>query len=154
MIFDKLLKINTYYNIFFRASENTTSAARGRLNNKDSAWCFHYEKFVGQKAFFTVDLEDIHLISGFQSQGPPQKLHPKEYLRYVGLDIELSLDGITWEPCCNGAKMAVSNFHSFSSISLFYLYYHVYVFKRIFSRGYSRRLKYCHGSAHINPKGR
>ena len=78
------------------------------MNNKDSAWCFHYEKFAGQKAFFTVDLEDIHLISGFQSQGPPQKLHPKEYLRYVGLDVEISIDGKSWEPCCNGAKMAVS----------------------------------------------
>ena len=100
------------YDFYYRASENTTSASRGRLNNADSAWCFHYEKFVGQKAFFTVDLGAIHLISGFQSQGPPQKLHPKEYLRYVGLDIELSLDGISWEHTVhdNGAKMSVSNF--------------------------------------------
>ena len=100
------------YDYHYRASENTTSASRGRLNNADSAWCFHYEKFVGQKAFFTVDLGAIHLISGFQSQGPPQKLHPKEYLRYVGLDIELSLDGISWEHTVhdNGAKMSVSIF--------------------------------------------
>ena len=100
------------YDYPYRASENTTSASRGRLNNADSAWCFHYEKFVGQKAFFTVDLGAIHLISGFQSQGPPQKLHPKEYLRYVGLDIELSLDGISWEHTVhdNGAKMSVSIF--------------------------------------------
>ena len=52
--------------------------------------------------------QNIHLISGFQTQGPPQALHPKEYLRYVGLDVEISIDGKSWEPCCNGAKMAVS----------------------------------------------
>ena len=46
-------------------------------------------------------------MSGFQSQGPPKSLHPKEYLRYVGLEVELSIDGIKWEPCCNGAKMPV-----------------------------------------------
>ena len=63
------------YDYHYRASENTTSASRGRLDNADSAWYFHYEKFFGQKAFFTVDLGAIHLISGFQSQDPHQKLH-------------------------------------------------------------------------------
>ena len=89
----------------FRASINTTDASGGRLNNPNSAWCFHYDKFIGQKAYFSVDLGLVHLISGFQSQGPPQALHPKEYLRYVGLEIEHSIDGVKWEECCNGAKM-------------------------------------------------
>lgn len=99
----------TYTNtltIFCRASENTTSAAGGRLNSPTSAWCFHYDKFIGQKAFFIVDLGSVHLISGFQSQGPPASLYPREYLRYVGLEVEFSLDGQKWEQCCNGAKMA------------------------------------------------
>ena len=51
------LVVNYYDFVYYRASENTTSASRGRLNNADSAWCFHYEKFAGQKAFFTVDLQ-------------------------------------------------------------------------------------------------
>ena len=89
----------------YRASINTTDASGGRLNNPNSAWCFHYDKFIGQKAYFSVDLGSVHLISGFQSQGPPQALHPKEYLRYVGLEIEHSIDGVKWEECCNGAKM-------------------------------------------------
>lgn len=99
-----------YYYYTNRASENTTSASRGRLNDPNNAWCFHYEKFIGQKAFFTVDLGSVHLVSGFQSQGPPQKLHPKEYLRYVGLEIQLSNDGVKWQSCCNDAKKAVSFF--------------------------------------------
>ncbi|CAB4064496.1 unnamed protein product [Lepeophtheirus salmonis] len=45
---------------------------------------------------FQVDLEQIRLISGFQSQGPPESHYSKEYTRYVGLGIDLSLDGIYW----------------------------------------------------------
>ena len=92
----------------YSASINTTNPFRGRLNNPNAAWCFHYDKFIGQKAYFAVDLGSVQLISGFQSQGPPQALHPKEYLRYVGLEIEHSLDGVKWEECCNGARMPVS----------------------------------------------
>lgn len=89
---------------YYRASENTTFATEGRLNHPTSAWCFHYDKFIGQKAYFSVDLASVHLISGFQSQGPPKALHPIEYLRYVGLEIEYSLDGIQWETCCKDTK--------------------------------------------------
>ena len=92
---------------FFRASENTTSASGGRLNNPNSAWCFHYDHFIGQKAYFLVDLGSVQLISGFLSQGPPQSLHPKEYLRYVGLEIEYSSDGIKWGKCCDEERKTV-----------------------------------------------
>ena len=92
---------------FSRASENTTSASGGRLNNPNSAWCFHYDRFIGQKAYFLVDLGSVQLVSGFQSQGPPQSLHPKEYLRYVGLEIEHSLDGNKWEKCCDEERKTV-----------------------------------------------
>merc|ERR1719150_536406 len=54
-----------------QASENTTSASGGRLNNLNSAWCFHNDDFIGQKAYFLVDLGSVQLISGFLSQGPP-----------------------------------------------------------------------------------
>ena len=55
-----------------------------------------------------VDFGSIQLVSGFQSQGPPKSLHPKEYLRYVGLEIEHSLDGIKWEHCCDDHRNTVS----------------------------------------------
>ena len=99
--------LNNYWGFFFRASENTTSASGGRLNNPNSAWCFHYDHFIGQKAYFLVDLGSVQLISGFLSQGPPQSLHPKEYLRYVGLEIEYSSDGIKWEKCCDEERKTV-----------------------------------------------
>ena len=82
---------------FSSASENTTSASFGRLNNPDDAWCFLYERVSAtDRVSFTVDLGSPHLVSGFQSQGPPRNRHGEDYLRYVGLKVRLSMDGIRW----------------------------------------------------------
>jgi hypothetical protein len=106
--FNNNVKYNLFLKTFYRVSENTTAASNGRLNNPEDAWCFHVDKIVGQRVTFAVDLGSVHLISGFQSQGPPRARHPVEYLRYVGLEIQHSLDGYKWEDCCNGVRMPVS----------------------------------------------
>ena len=45
-----------------RASENTSSASNGRLNNADNAWCFSYDVITADKVTFTVDLGSLHLV--------------------------------------------------------------------------------------------
>eukprot|EP00095_Tigriopus_kingsejongensis_P002761 maker-scaffold1543_size36305-snap-gene-0.6 protein:Tk02761 transcript:maker-scaffold1543_size36305-snap-gene-0.6-mRNA-1 annotation:"predicted protein" len=81
------------------ASVNTTSPTSGRLNQDADAWCFRSSSSADE-VFFSVDLGEVHLISGFQSQGPPQSKHGLEYLRYVGLRVALSVDGAQWWDCC------------------------------------------------------
>lgn len=81
------------------ASINTSSPTSGRLNHGHGAWCFKSSDTIDE-VFFSVDLGEVQLISGFQSQGPPQSKHGVEYLRYVGLRVALSLDGSTWRDCC------------------------------------------------------
>jgi hypothetical protein len=71
----------------------------GRLNNPNGAWCYtsfvYYEKII-----FNVDLGEVRLVSGFQSQGPPTSVHPEHYMSYVGLRVRLSIDGVNWHYCC------------------------------------------------------
>ncbi|XP_059099117.1 uncharacterized protein LOC131893169 isoform X5 [Tigriopus californicus] len=81
------------------ASANTSSPTSGRLNHDHGAWCFRSSDSIDE-VFFSVDLGQVRLISGFQSQGPPQSKHGVEYLRYVGLRVALSLDGSSWRDCC------------------------------------------------------
>ena len=57
-----ILSIEIFSETLFRASENTSSASNGRLNNDVSAWCFSYETISAQKVTFTVDLGSLHLV--------------------------------------------------------------------------------------------
>ena len=61
---------------------------------------------------FTVDLGEVALVSGFQSQGPPRSKHGADYLRYVGLRVLLSDDGRQWRGCCQDRQELVSGFGS------------------------------------------
>ena len=51
-------------------------------------------------ALSQVDLLSPRLVSGLQSQGPPAALHPRDYLSYISIGVETSLDGTSWTACC------------------------------------------------------
>ena len=75
----------------------------GRLNHPLSAWCFLYSKVHGSQddVFYEIDLGSSRLVSGFQSQGPPSSLHDKDYMRYISLTVEISMDYLVWADCCS-----------------------------------------------------
>ena len=54
-------------------------------------------KSSGQKASWTVDLGSPHLVSGLITQGPPESLHPPDYMRYISLTVLLSQDNKKWK---------------------------------------------------------
>ena len=68
-----------------------------------SAWCFEWAKVqdMQEDIFMEIDLGKEHLVSGFQSQGPPGALYSKEYISYISLSMDVSLDKDTWSDCCS-----------------------------------------------------
>ena len=92
----------------FSATVNTTSATSGRLNHPSDAWCFNLaglDPQSGKNVIFSVDLGEPHLISGFQSQGPPKRRHDEDYYHYVGLQFQTSDNGRRWRDCCRNNKL-------------------------------------------------
>ena len=86
-----------------RSSLSESNPSSGRLHHPSSSWCFLYSQVQkdGKEAYLEVDLERETLVSGFQTQGPPESLHGANYMRYISLRVLLSLDGVTWEDCCS-----------------------------------------------------
>ena len=80
-----------------------SSPAQGRLDNPGGAWCFQWSKLAETKTrhiYWQVDLGSPHLLSGFESQGPPESLYGVSYISYISLSLEISLDGQAWSDCC------------------------------------------------------
>ena len=75
----------------------------GRLDHPTSAWCFEWAKVqdTGEDIYLEIDLGDTRLVSGFQSQGPPGALHSLEYISYISLSMEVSMEREAWSDCCS-----------------------------------------------------
>ena len=95
------------------SSLHDSNPEHARLHHPVSAWCFLYSsvKQAGDDVFLEVDLGQPSLVSGFQSQGPPETLHGVKYMRYISLGVDVSLDREEWQDCCSqdGAK---TNFYA------------------------------------------
>ena len=80
-----------------------SSPNQGRLNNPGGAWCFQWSKLKESRShhiYWQVDLGSPHLLSGFDSQGPPESLYGVTYISYISLSLQTSLDGESWTDCC------------------------------------------------------
>ena len=84
----------------------------GRLQQNSSAWCFLYSEVQrsGEDVYLEVDLGRPQLVSGLQTQGPPAALYGAEYMRYISLVLEVSLDSLHWTDCCS--QEAATNFYA------------------------------------------
>ena len=84
----------------------------GRLHHNSSAWCFLYSEVQrsGEDVYLEIDLGRPQLLSGLQTQGPPLALYGAEYMRYISILVEVSMDSLSWADCCS--QEAATNFYA------------------------------------------
>ena len=94
------------------SSVANSNPEQGRLQQNNSAWCFLYSEVQqsGGDVYLEVDLGRPQLLSGLQTQGPPSALYGPEYMRYISLVVEVSLDSLDWADCCS--EEAATNFYA------------------------------------------
>ena len=92
-----------------------SSPEHARLHHPASAWCFLYSEVKSRgrgDVLLEIDLGQPRLVSGFQSQGPPEALHPPDYMRYISLGLEVSTEAGQWADCCSGDTGGRTTFYA------------------------------------------
>ncbi|KAG8192807.1 hypothetical protein JTE90_019123 [Oedothorax gibbosus] len=87
-------------------SSITTSSGspfQGRLQSTAGSWCADRGSIEAGGAVLTVDLKGTKFVGGIASQGPPEKLHGKEYSHLVAYLAAYGDDGKVWTEFNGGA---------------------------------------------------